>query len=223
MPLLVGGLAVVIVVAGLIILAVWLTGDNAPPLAFLATATPTPTETATPTPVPPTATATLVPPTPTETLPPTATITSTPSEPFIYVVQEGDNCTSIAEQFNADVDALLEINDLDATCTIFIGTELVIPPPGAQLDTPTPVPPEFRGTIEYRVLLGDTLDTIAIQFNSTVEAILDANEDIENANDIQAGQTLIIPVNIATPAPTSTAGPTSAATPGSVMTLTPTS
>ncbi|HZD56803.1 MAG TPA: LysM domain-containing protein, partial [Anaerolineales bacterium] len=61
-------------------------------------------------------------------------------------------------------------------------------------------------TIEYVVKTGDSLEGIAVQFSSTVDAILQQN-DLENANEIFVGQTLVIPVNIATPVPTNTPGP----------------
>ncbi len=59
--------------------------------------------------------------------------------------------------------------------------------------------------ITYRVQPGDTLLTIAAQFNVTVEDIMAANE-LENPNFIQVGQELIIPVG-GLPTPTSTATP----------------
>jgi LysM repeat protein len=61
--------------------------------------------------------------------------------------------------------------------------------------------------IEYVVRQGETLQSIASKFNSTAEAIAKEN-DITNQNDIQAGQKLIVPVNIATPTPTWTSSPT---------------
>ena len=218
-PFIIGGLAVVLLIVGILAIALWLTGDNPPAVGFLASATPTSTNTPTNTPIPPSPTATLPPPTPTETQVPTETPSPTPSGPFIYVVQEGDTCFSIAEQFNVDVVALIEINDLPPECPLFVGQEIVVPPPGTELNTPTPIPPDFRGTIEYRVQEGDTLDGIAVQFNSTTEAILEANEDLDNPNEIFVGQIILVPVNIATPAPTPL--PTSNATPGTIITLTP--
>ncbi len=220
-PFFVGGLAIVLLITGILILAIWLTGPDRPPLAFLQTDTPTPTETATSTPIPPTSTATVVPPTTTETVTPTFTPTPTASGPFIYVVEEGDTCFSIAEKFDVEVITLLEINDLAAECPIFVGTELVVPPPGTELNTATPIPENFFGTIEYRVQEGDSLDAIAIRFNSTVDAIIEENEDLENPNEIFIGQILIIPVNIVTPAPTQPPD-TGGATPGTIRTLTPT-
>jgi LysM repeat protein len=221
-PFLVGGLAVVLAISGLLILALWITGPNGPGLAFLAPDTPTPTATLTPTPPPPTATVTPLPPTPTETATPTETVTPTPSGPFIYIVEEGDTCFSIAEKFSVDVVTLLEINDLPPDCPVFPGNEIVVPPPGTILSTPTSIPTGFVGKIEYRIQEGDTLDAIAIEFNSTVESILEENPELDNANEIFVGQIIIVVVNLVTPAPT--ALPTrEGATPGTIITLTPSS
>ena len=83
---------------------------------------------------------------------------------------------------------------------IRVGDELLIPNPDLALDTPTPIPTGWRGTIEYRIAVGDTLELIALQFFSTVESIMEENE-IENANEIFVGQIIVIKVNIATPVP----------------------
>lgn len=217
----IGGLAVVLFISGALLIALWLSNSEGTPLAFLASPTSTATDTPTPTAVPPTATPTVPDPTATQTNTPTITMTPTITGPFIYVVQEDDFCVTIAEQFNVDVVTLIEVNDLDPACTIFPGDEITIPAPDTELETPTPIPVGFRGEIEYRIQEGDTLDTIAIEFNSTVEAILEANEDIENENEIFAGQLIIVPVNLVTPAPTNTPGANDA-TPGTIRTLTPT-
>jgi LysM repeat protein len=221
-PFIVGGLAIILVVSGLLILALWLTGPDGPGLSFLEEPTATATLTATTTPVPPTATRTLEPPTPTETATPTVTITPTASGPFIYIVEEGDTCFSIAEKFAVDVVTLLEINELAADCPIFPGTEIVVPPPGTLLSTPTPFPTDFVGRIEYRIREGDTLDAIAILYFTTVESILEENPELENPNQIFVGQIIIVFVGIATPAPTIDAPPP-AGTPGTIITLTPSS
>lgn len=44
-----------------------------------------------------------------------------------YVVQPGDTCSSIAEQFGTTVEAIREANGLDEECTIFADQELIIP------------------------------------------------------------------------------------------------
>ena len=204
MPFLIGGLAIVLVAVGIVVLVVWFTGPNKPAIAFLATETPTPTATATAT---ASATPTMTPtetPLPTET--PTITPTATASGPFVYTVEEDDNLFSIADKFSVDVLVLMELNKLTYDSVIRVGDELLIPPPDLELPTATTLPEGMRGTIDYTVKTGDTLEGIALQFNSTVDAILQQN-DLENANEIFIGQKLVIPVNIATPVPTNTPGP----------------
>ena len=109
-----------------------------------------------------------------------------------------------------------------------MGDELLIPAPGTELPTATPLPEGLpRGfKVEYIVQAGDSLAAIAFRFNSTVEDILEQNEDLEDANAIFAGQVLIIRVNLVTPVPTeeATVEATEAeggSDPGTVATLTP--
>jgi LysM repeat protein len=211
-PFLVGGLAIVLVAVGIVVLIVWLSGANQPSISFFATQT----STATITPLP---TATDTPsntPTelPTETLVPTETLTPTAASPFIYEIQENDTLFSIAEEFSVDVLVLMALNNLTFESVIRVGDEILIPNPDLALDTPTPLPEGMRGVIEYTVATGDTLEAIATRFSSTVDAIIEETEGLENANEIFVGQVLRIPVNIATPIPTSTPGPAATLTQG---------
>ena len=211
-PFLVGGLAVILIAVGIVALVLWLTGSSGGlSLSFFASPTPTATVTNTPT-----ATATVTPTatnTATETVTPTVTATPTASGPFVYIVLEGDTLDSIATKFNVDVLVLMALNN-KPDALIRVGDEILIPDPGLQLDTPTPLPTGFRGTIQYTVAVGDSLEILATRFNSTVEAILEENEDLANANEIFVGQVLVIPVNIATPVPTNTPGPSLTLTAG---------
>ncbi|UCD43288.1 MAG: LysM peptidoglycan-binding domain-containing protein [Chloroflexota bacterium] len=203
-PFLIGAAAIILIAVGIAVLILWLTGSDGPALSFMASPTPTPTETATPT-----ATATETPtPTnsPTITNTPTASATPTASGPFVYVVVEGDTLDSIAANFNVDVLTLMALNNMTDSL-IRVGDELLIPNPDLALDTPTPIPTGWRGTIEYRIAVGDTLELIAQRYFSTVESILEENEDLDNANEIFVGQIIIIRVNIATPVPTNTPRP----------------
>ena len=208
-PFLIGGLAVLLVVIGIIVLVVWLTSGSAKSgISLFASATPTMTSTYTSTPVTPTLTYTSSP-TPSET--PTVTLTPTANAPFEYIVQEGDTCYGVAEKYNVDVLVLMALNNLDSSCLIKPGDKIFVPAPGQQLDTATPIPTGQRGEINYVVQTGDTLAIIAAKFNSTVDQIMTRNK-LTDANVISVGQTLIVPVNIATPVPTS--GPTRTVTPG---------
>lgn len=215
-PFIVGGIAVALVVIGILLLALWLTGGGGTGVALFASDTPTPTETFTPT-LTPTVTLT---PSPTNTLAPTdtaePTVTNTPEGPFIYVVQENDTCVSIAEQFQVDYLYLIQLNGLTSDCLIRVGDELLIPPPGSSTPTPTPLPENMPpGTrIDYTVLPLDSLGSIAEKFNSTVERLRQDNEELLAANQeisgvedtIYPGQVLVVVVNIATPFPTNTPG-----------------
>jgi LysM repeat protein len=200
------GIAALFLIVGAGFLIFWLLGPETPSLqfSFLATATSTPTETPTQT---STATVTSTPTIkPTETSTPTITPTATISGPFVYQVEEGDNLWAIAERFNVDLLVLITLNNLDpANPTIRVGDKLTIPGTDTELPTSTPLPENLgRGTkIDYQVQLGDSLLSIAIQFNSTVDDIKEENE-IENENEIFVGQILTIPVNLVTPVPTET-------------------
>ncbi len=199
-PLILGGLAVVLLVIGVFFVVLWFTGDNPPAMpGFLASKTPTATITNTP--VPPSATPTI-----TQTLEPS--LTPTPEGPLTYIVELGDTLSSIAEQFGVDVFLLMAANDISDPDQVFVNDELIIPGVDYVLPTPTALPGTlFPGQeIEYRVQPGDSLELIAAQFNSTAEAIAERNE-IEDLNAIGVGQILFIPVNIATPTPTFTPRP----------------
>jgi LysM repeat protein len=211
MPFLVWGLVAVLVVAGAIFLIVSLTsGSGGLKIALFATDTPTPTSTFTPTPVTPTATVTM---TSTVTNTPEPTVTPTPTGPFEYTVQENDNCWSIAQEFEVDINVLLALNNFGGTCPIKPGDKILIPTKEQQLPTETPFPTDFvAGTkIEYTIKVGDSLDGIASRFNTTVDSILTENK-LEDANTIFAGQVIVIKVNIVTPTITVQATSTSAAT-----------
>ena len=119
--------------------------------------------------------------------------------------------------------------EIDPTNPVIrVGDEILIPPPGTERPTPTLLPENIPpGTrIEYSVQPGDTLAAIALKFNTTVEDIIERNEDLdEDANVIYVGQVLEIRVNLVTPAPTqpeaeATEEPQN--TPGTVSTLTAT-
>jgi LysM repeat protein len=208
-----GGAALLILI-GVILLVIWLTGPSKPLNALFATETPTPTLTFTPT-------TTFTPTeTPTITMTFTETPTSTPSGPFTYVVQEGEFLFTIAEKFNLGNDGvalILLLNPLDVengvgidptTQIVYPGQVITIPNPGMELPTATPIPADLsRGTIvTYTIQSGDTLAGIAALFNSTVDDIIEENE-LEDPNAIFVGQQLDIPVNLVTA--TATFPPTS--------------
>ena len=197
-PFLVYG-AIALVIIGGIMLIIWLTSPGQPFSGLFPTETPTPTLTSTPT-------NTSAPTdTPTTTRTPEPTVSPTPSAPFPYTIQENDSLDAIAQRFNLGDDGILLILDQnpeivnDNNGVIFVGQTILIPIPGTTRPSSTPIPSKLgRGTlIEYRVLPGDTLAGIAASFNSIEQNIIDENS-IENANALQVGQVLQIPVNLVT-------------------------
>lgn len=221
-PYIIGAVAILLAIAGIVLLVVYLVGGgDGLGISLFNTDTPTPTLTYTPTPVTPTATAS---PTSTPTNTPTITPTSTPAGPFEYEVQEDDNCTTIAEEFGVDIEVLLALNNLSSNCFITPGQIILIPAPGQELPTATPLPTDIApGTlIEHKVRAGENLYLLADRFNSTVERIFEETNEYRRANDLDEmedeadlfiGDIVIIPVNIVTPVPTLTNTPEPTDTP----------
>lgn len=227
-----GGANIIILIAGLLVLGgvilliVWLSGPDRPIGKLFATETPTPTLTYTPT---STSTPTV---TPTATSTATITPTATFSTPFNYTVQAGDYLQLIAENYNLGDDGIQLIlllnpyGGIDETTgypkgidpqtqNILPGQVILLPNPGMELPTATPIPPDLaRGTkVDYVVQAGDSLAGIAALYNSTIEDIITEN-GITDANAIKVGDILVIPVNMVTPTatrpPTSTSAPDAA-------------
>lgn len=212
------GGAALLALIGIILLVIWLSGPSKPLSSLFATDTPTPTLTYTPTiTYTPTETPTI---TPTFTASPTATRNA----PYEYTVQEGEYLATIIEKEGLGENGLALIQLLNnytedgvdfslnpATLIVYPGQRIYLPYPGMDLPTATPIPPEFRGKIDYNVQSGDTLAGIASKFNSTEDAIAQEN-DLEDRNALFEGQLLVIPVNLVTP--TATRPPTSTSLPG---------
>ncbi|MEN6392563.1 MAG: LysM peptidoglycan-binding domain-containing protein [Anaerolineaceae bacterium] len=196
--------AAVLLVIGAAALIFWALGSEAPSISLFPTKTYTPTITATATNTP---TVTPLPTdTPTVTDTPTETLTPTASGPFAYTVVEGDTLSGIADKFEVDLMLLIAINNLDSANPIIkVGDQITIPGPDTEMPTATPLPANLhRGSkIEYTVQSGDSLASIALQFNSTVDSIKEEN-DITDANTIYVGQKLVVLVNLVTPVPTAT-------------------
>lgn len=222
-PFIIGSVAILLVVIGVIILVVGFSGGGG--FNLFSTQTPTPTITPSPTNTPiPTDTPTITP-TPTETP------TPTPAAPYTYIVQEGDYLGKIiTDQGLSDNDLLLIFqlnpfrgaaldNSIDPIAQIvYAGQKITLPPPGTQLLTATPFPTNAT-RITYVVLPGDSLGSIANKMNSTVADIVKNNKDLLKDGDktiIYPGWTLVVPINLVTPQPTSTptvTTPTATSTP----------
>lgn len=137
-------------------------------------------------------------------LSPTPTGTPTPL-PVLYTIQAGDMPLSIAAQYGIEVDLLMEINNITDPTSLQIGQQLVIPvtvTPTPDI-TVTPTAPRTSPTPtavpqSHIVQKGDILLTIAEEYDTTVEAIMIAN-DITDPRTLRVGQALIIPPDKGSP------------------------
>jgi LysM repeat protein len=106
-----------------------------------------------------------------------------------YVVRWGDTIFFIAERYGTTVDSIKAVNGLTSDF-IIVGQELIIP--GDATAPPDAVPPTTGGQATHIVQPGETLFRIALQYETTVDAIAKAN-NIVNPWFIYVGQELIIP------------------------------
>lgn len=201
-------LSLLLIAAGFYFTGSWVSAGG--PGALFPSETPTPTATFTPSM------------TPTITSTPTVTIipaTPTASAPFFYTVVSGDTISSIADQFGVEFILIMILNGLNNDSLLVVGQQLVIPDPNMQIPEPTPLPDNLpRGfEIEYLVLPGDSLASIAAEFFSTEQAIINAN-DLADPNSIFVGQLLLVPYGLITPTP----GPSPTPVGTTAPTVTPT-
>ena len=104
---------------------------------------------------------------------------------FLYTIRAGDTFFSLAQRFGVTVDELIDANPGVDPDALRIGQEICIPtePPG----------PECPGGTLYTIRSGDTLFSLANRFNTTVDAILEANPLITDPDNLRVGQIICIP------------------------------
>lgn len=103
--------------------------------------------------------------------------------PNIYIVKKGDTLWSIANSNNITVDELKRMNNLNSN-NLIIGQKLLIPNKEEILQEDYKI---------YTVKNGDTLYSIAKNFNVSVEELLTLNK--LNSLNITIGEQLLIPTN----------------------------
>jgi lysozyme len=97
-----------------------------------------------------------------------------------YTVQSGDNLSVIAQNFGTTVSNLVEINGIDNPNLIYVGQVLKI---------------NGQPTIQnYTIRSGENLSVIASRMNTTVDAIMALNPQIQNRNLVYAGQIIKVPI-----------------------------
>ena len=106
--------------------------------------------------------------------------------PVVHVVQWGENLTSIATRYGVGIYAITEANRINNPNRIYVGQRLVIPlAPGPGSSVPA-------DAVQHVVQTGDTLSALAVRYNCSVNAIVQANR-LVNPSYIYVGQVLVIP------------------------------
>lgn len=192
------GLLALFLATGAILVYLALNATNTPAAEAPPSPTVTLTETPTLTPTPVT---------------PTATWTPEPSPtPFVYTVQLGDNCGTIAHSFGVSVQSIVLLNNLPADCsTLYENQKLLIPQP---TPTATAMPSATLSSAEatdaacqkldYAVQENDTLSSISLNYNVPADALREYNGLVNDV--VRFGQVIVIPLcrRNATPGPSPT-------------------
>ena len=125
----------------------------------------------------------------------------------VYTVRAGDTLYSIAQRYNVDVGLLMRANKVHNPYSLRIGTNLCIPglaqedpipqplPEVGPEETPEPQPdasPNPGCKTTHTVKSGDTLYMIAKMHKITLDALMNANPNIDPYN-LQVGTELCIP------------------------------
>jgi murein DD-endopeptidase MepM/ murein hydrolase activator NlpD len=101
----------------------------------------------------------------------------------VYIVQQGDTLTSIAEKFGTSVEELVDVNQISDPSLIQPGDELVIP--------------GFEGVEGILTLqevgFGETLSSLSFRYGIELDDLARLNR-VVNPGRIFAGQSLILPI-----------------------------
>ncbi len=109
-----------------------------------------------------------------------------PPNTFAYTVQPGDSMFLIAQRFGVSLNALIAANpQITNPSQIRPGQRVCVP-----TSSGSQCPP---GSTQYTVQSGDSMFTIARRFGISLDALIRANPQIPNPNQIRPGQILCIP------------------------------
>jgi len=103
----------------------------------------------------------------------------------LYVIEKGDSLSTIAAKFGIKTKALRTLNDLEKKSAIRIGKKLIIPHNQKRVDA--------IARAEYVVGKGDSLSSIAQDFNLTSKAIVEHNR-LKRKAKIRLGQKIHLPL-----------------------------
>jgi LysM repeat protein len=189
------GIAVALLIIGATYFVYRVINSGLLPLALPATETAAPSETPlpadTPTPTPPPA----EPPVSLIGEEPLSAEPATGADTSVYTVTEGDTLGSIMAQYDLTMQAILDLNPGLDPDFLTVGQEIILPSAGSanvQASTGAASPQDSGQVIEHQVVAGDTLASIALRYNTTVDALM-AENNLENPDVLLVGILLRIP------------------------------
>ncbi|QHI71428.1 LysM peptidoglycan-binding domain-containing protein [Aminipila terrae] len=109
----------------------------------------------------------------------------------VYTIKPGDTLYSICKSYDVSVCDLMMANKIRNPYNLRIGTKICIPSDTDPTEAMEPTEPACQGTL-YTVEKGDTLYMIAKMHRVSLNAIMEANPDIDPYN-LRAGMKLCIP------------------------------
>lgn len=100
------------------------------------------------------------------------------SSPFFYTVRQGDTLTQLAQQYNTDVASIMSENPGMSERTLTTGENIRIIPNNRKTTqvTETREITTVSGFSPYKIVKGDTWESIATAHNVTTEALMQAND-----------------------------------------------
>jgi LysM repeat protein len=115
----------------------------------------------------------------------------------VYIVQSGDYLAQIAAAFGVTETALLSVNpSLTASSILQNGEPVMIPPFPSSCGAGTPSLPPTNTVLKcrgYQVQQGDSIQSIALAFQTTVSAIESVNPSLASGTLLQPGAVVDIP------------------------------
>jgi murein DD-endopeptidase MepM/ murein hydrolase activator NlpD len=129
-----------------------------------------------------------------------------PAIPYVHFIQEGENLSIIAANYDTTVEAIVAANDLTADALLAIGQSLIIPGLAGE---------PISGL--YTVQAGDSLTGLAKGFNTTAVSLANANRLINPQLDLVVGRTISITSHTGSTAPQSQTGTPHVVAPGETL------
>ncbi|MCR1898839.1 LysM peptidoglycan-binding domain-containing protein [Irregularibacter muris] len=112
-------------------------------------------------------------------------VTNCPQGSISYTIRAGDTLYSLAIRYGTTVNAIMSANPGINPNALQIGQVICIPTQAP----PANCPP---GSTSYTIRAGDTFYNIAMRYNTTVQALINANPGV-NPNALRIGQIICIP------------------------------